>query len=318
VFDRATEEIEGLATEEGERRAVDIESAAREAEAQESLAIARDAAHEALGRLIGKDCPSFVHDFLNRWWADVLARLRTLREGEAAERAWETGLRSAEYLVWSVAPKRTDDVPRLAAMLPGLIRGLRQGLELVPIEPEESAAFFDELLRAHTLEIAAAKRRVTLLAATAEAAAQPQRPAPVAPAPTAAAARPRAESGAGIALRGRPFAAAPTASDELLSAFVRGQRIEIEGDAGARVFKLAWISPARKLFILTRHPDESLTLQGPELAFMFQREQARVAQQDSALDRAIGSVAGDSPKAVHPGADGGAGQRTVAEVATEH
>jgi hypothetical protein len=315
LFDRAAEEIDGLAREETERRAVHIESAAREAEAYEALAIAQDAAHEALGRLIDKDCPPFVRDFLTRRWADVLARLRTSREGEAAEHAWETGLRSAEYLVWSVAPKRTEDIPRLAAMLPGLICGLRQGLELVSIEPDECATFFDELLRAHTLEIAAAKRRVALLASTLEAAAAApaQRPAPAA----AVEPTPQPDAAARTGPETRTFASAPTASDELLSALVRGQRIEIDGDAGSRVFKLAWISPARKLFILTRHPDESLTLQGPELAFMFQREQARVAQQDSALDRAIGSVAGDSPRAVHADT-AGSGQQPVADVATAH
>ena len=72
--------------------------------------------------------------------------------------------------------------------------------------------------------------------------------------------------------------------------FERGDHIELSNDTGEpAIYKLAWISPARKLFILTRHPDESLTVQGPELAFMFQREQARVATDDSTLDRAIGS-----------------------------
>jgi hypothetical protein len=35
-------------------------------------------------------------------------------------------------------------------------------------------------------------------------------------------------------------------------------------------------------------------MQGPELAFLFQRQQARVAPEDSTLDRAIGSVTGDA------------------------
>jgi hypothetical protein len=82
----------------------------------------------------------------------------------------------------------------------------------------------------------------------------------------------------------------------------RGQRIEIEEEAGARVFKLAWISPARKLFILTRQPEESLTLQGAEFAFMLQRGQARIAPDDSTFDRAIGSVTGGERAACGTGA----------------
>ncbi|HMS81244.1 MAG TPA: DUF1631 family protein, partial [Burkholderiaceae bacterium] len=131
VFDQALEAIESFAREEGERRAARIESVAREAAAREAFAIAEEAARAELGKRLDKDSPPFVREFLHRWWTQVLARLRTSREGELADRAWETGLRTADYLIWSVAPKQSDEIPRLATVLPGLIRGLRQGLELV-------------------------------------------------------------------------------------------------------------------------------------------------------------------------------------------
>jgi hypothetical protein len=284
VFDQALDAIERFAREEGERRAARLESVAREAAAREAFALAQEAARTELGRRLDKDSPPFVREFLHRWWTPVLARLRTSREGEAAERAWDAGLRTADYLVWSVAPKRTEEIARLATVLPGLIRGLRQGLELVEIEAGEHAAFFDELLRAHTLEIAAAKRRAASSA-----------PVP-APAGASVAVALQPDGTVRFVPKAEPADVAPmvTASDELLSSLRRGQRVEMVGDEGAKVFKLAWISPARKLFILTRHPDESLTMQGPELAFMFQREQARLAPEDSTLDRAIGSVTGDA------------------------
>jgi hypothetical protein len=287
LFDDALEAIERFAREEGERRAARLDAVAQEAAAREAFAIAQESARAELGRRLDKDSPPFVREFLHRWWTQVLARLRTSREGEAADQAWETGLRTAEYLIWSVAPKRTDEIPRLATVLPGLIRGLRQGLELVEIEAGEHAAFFDELLRAHTLEIAAAKKRAASSAP------------PTAPtAPTAPLVAVAMQPDGTVRFVPKADAAeappAPTASDELLSSLRRGQRVEMLGDDGSRVFKLAWISPARKLFILTRYPDESLTMQGPELAFLFQRQQARVAPEDSTLDRAIGSVTGDA------------------------
>jgi len=103
-------------------------------------------------------------------------------------------------------------------------------------------AVVNERLRAHTLEIAAAKQRV--------------------PSPGSAALR-------------------ATASVRL-------------NDDGPWTLKLAWISPVRTRFIRGRHPDETLTFGGAELAFMLPRGWARVAPDGSATDRAIGSVTGAS------------------------
>jgi hypothetical protein len=291
LFDQALESIEALAREAAERRTAQIDAIAKEAALREALAIAEEQAREELARRLDKDSPAFVREFLHRWWTPVLARARTGGEGEAAERAWTTGLQIADYLVWSVAPKRTEEIGRLATVLPGLIRGLNQGLEQVDIHAGDRAAFFDELLRAHTLEIAAAKKRA--------AAAGP------ATAPAAVAVRMQADGSVRFVPRDDAADKPPVASatDELLSTLRRGQRIEVCGDDGARVFKLAWVSPARKLFILSRHPDESVTMQGGELAFMLQQGRARVAADDSTLDRAIGSVTGDATAPVAPRPD---------------
>jgi hypothetical protein len=300
IFERCLEEIEALARDESERRAASLEAVAREAAMRETLAIAQDEARTELGRRLDKDTPPFLREFLHRWWTQVLARQRADHEGEAAVQAWEAATRVADYLVWSVAPKQSDEIVRLATVLPNLIRGVKDGLARVEIPDAERTAFFDELLRAHTLEIAAAKRRSQSAAA----------PAPAA-APGAA-----SSSGGPVSVRMQPDGTvrfeprteeaegAPTvsASDQVLSAMRRGQRIEIEEEAGARVFKLAWISPARKLFILTRQPEESLTLQGAEFAFMLQRGQARIAPDDSTFDRAIGSVTGGERAACGTGA----------------
>lgn len=278
VFDAALASIDDIARLESERRTAEIEASSRAAALEEALAIAQEAARTELGRRIDKDSPAFVREFLHRWWTAVLSRARTA--GDGSQDAWEAGLRTADYLVWSVAPKVSDDIPRLATVLPGLIRGLNHGLALVEIPPEARAAFFDELLRAHTLEIAAAKKRSQQ--------APSSRPSVTV----------RLQQDGTVRFTPSPSqqavaVPAVSASDALLSPLKRGQLIELAGDDGPRLMKLAWISPARKLFILTRHPDESVTFAGGEFAFMLQRGQARVAADGSTLDRAIGSVTGD-------------------------
>ena len=311
IFERCLEEIEALARDESERRVASLAAVAREAAMRETLSIAQDEARTELGRRLDKDTPPFVREFLYRWWTQVLARQRADDEGESAVQAWEAAMRVADYLLWSVAPKQSDEIVRLATVLPGLIRRMKDGLARVEIPDSERTAFFDELLRAHALEIAAAKRR--------------SQSAP-APAPAAA-----SVSGTSVSVRMQPDGTvrfeprteeaegAPTvsASDQVLSAMRRGQRIEIEDEsgAGARVFKLAWISPARKLFILTRQPEESLTLQGAEFAFMLQRGQARIAPDDSTCDRAIGSVTGGESAA--SGTDGGHRAAALADTQSE-
>lgn len=296
IFEQSIKEIEALANAESERRASSLQSVAREAAVHEALAIAQDDARTELGRRLGKDTPPFVREFLHRWWTPVLTRTRTARDGEASDQAWAAAMRVADYLIWSVAPKQSPEIVRLAMVLPTLIQGLKDGLAKAEIPEAERNAFFDDLLRAHTLEIGAAKKRA--LSVT------PQRPAFAQAAGDAVAVRMQPDGTVRFEPRTDEAEGVPTisAADLVLSACRRGQRIEVTDEGGTRVFKLAWISPARRLFILTRHPEESLTLQGSEFAFMIQRAQARVLSDDSTVDRAIGSVIGRDPTASGSGA----------------
>ncbi len=288
VFDEAFAAIEALAERETERRAAHLEAIAREAAQQEAFTLAQEQARIELGQRLDKDSPAFMREFLYRWWTQAMARLRTGHTDElAASGAWQAALRSAEYLIWSVAPKQSEDVARLATLLPKLIRALNQGLELVDIPEDERGRFFDELLRAHATEIEAAKKRFQ----NAEAAR-----IPVSVKLQADGTVKFASSGAQRSLADE----SPTlsAADTLLQSLRRGQHIELDGDDGPHAYKLAWISPARKLFILTRHPDQALTFQGGEFALLLQRDAARIIDEDSAVDRAIDSVTSDaSPSA---------------------
>jgi len=308
VFDEAAAAIESIAREQHARRAAHLEVVARRAALREAFALAREVASAELERRLQPGCPPFVRAFVERWWTQVLVRTRqaggerradrcegaACETGDAArQQAWEAALDTADRLLWSVEPKRADEIPRLAALLPALIRDLELGLSATDIGLAERATFFDALMRAHTLEIAAARQRGPLPAVPA---------VPLsAPAATAAAAYARAVSGATAA--GSPSVAGGAASDasrpstdRMLAVLRRGERIELAGSDGPEVLKLAWISPGRTFFILTRHPDRALTLPGAELAFMLRAGQARIVPWDSTLDRAIGSVGGGPAK----------------------
>ena len=79
--------------------------------------------------------------------------------------------------------------------------------------------------------------------------------------------------------------------DTALSAFERGDRIELTGDTGASsIYKLAWISPARKLFILSRYPKETLTFSATDFAALVSCAKARIVEGTATVDQAIGEL----------------------------
>jgi hypothetical protein len=80
--------------------------------------------------------------------------------------------------------------------------------------------------------------------------------------------------------------------DASLASIQRGQMIEINRDGDFRVYKLAWISPARKVYIFSRHPEETLTYEDTDLAGLILSGQARPSSESSPLDRAIALAAG--------------------------
>jgi len=287
VFDEALSRIELLARDEAGRRAVRVEQTARRAAREEALAIAHEDARAAIRRRVGADVPPFVRDFLDRWWTLVLARVRIEQPGEAGANAWDAALRIAELLVWSVAPKHIDQIARLARLLPALIRGLNQGLLRVEVSVAERDAFFDELLLTHTREIDVAKRRAQLLVA-------PPGGLPIAARPMQDGTADGVPSAPGVSVVEPPAA---TAADALLCGLRRGQRVALARDDGQRLLKLAWISPMRTLFILSRHPDETVTFGAAELAFLLQQGRASVVPEGSTVERAIGSLsAGDEQR----------------------
>lgn len=270
IFEQSLEWLEALSQTETERRAGWLAQQTADAEQQERAALARDEAHAQIALRLPPDAPGFVRDFLSRRWAAVIATART-GAGYAGPSP-DDALRVVDDLLWSIAPKLPGEVVQLAQRLPKLIQALMQGVRQIEYPDDEQRAFFDELLRAHTAAISAAKLPVP-----------PPSPRRV---PEPAARLPE------------PTPSAPDPDDELLEPLKRGDRIELtEEDGTPQRYKLAWVSPMRKLFVLSRYPHDAKSLPREELATLFQRGLARVApDDDSVLDRAIDAVAHELPE----------------------
>lgn len=288
VFEDAIEKVEAIEREELARHADCLDGTSAVAARLEVEQFARNDARAEIELRLNKNVPAYTRVFLLETWSSSMARARVDQGDDINPYAWDFGLKLAEYLIWSVLPKRKEDIPHLASILPGLIRGLNKGLDLIEFEPQARAGFFDALMKTHTCEIIAAKQRVSHGDLS-----------PV---------RMSISISTDGTIRFVPTEKAQIAVlpendqiDELLDGLNRGDRIEVAAVGKSQLFKLVWVSPARTVFILSRHPDDSMTLQGSELASMLHRGLARVRSDESALERAITSVASESTEAVAPG-----------------
>lgn len=281
TFDEAMARFDALAHAESERRTVRLFELTREAERLEALAVAREEASAEIALRIDPVTPAFVREFLYKWWSLALAQARV--DSQCVGVDWMQALQSAEMLIWSVAPKLPEDIVRLASLLPRMIGSLTKVLPAVGIADGERDRFFNELLQWHTRAIQEAKAGV----------ARPPLSAPgtirigedgSAHFETAGSAVP-----AGSPRRG--VASARTVGNPIVDALRRGDLIELTGEDGdTQTVKLAWISPTRKLYVLSRFPDFGCSLERATLVSWFAAGRARRAAPHSAVDCAIDAI----------------------------
>lgn len=263
VFDEALARLEDVVAEEAADQARVLAQAAdvvdredrrrRLAERATAAVTARLAAQPAL--------PAFVRAFMMRWWPLALAA----DEPDEHARPSTLGLEVLDRLLWSLQVRHPTEIPTLASRLPALVRALQDGVLRAGVPDDEREGFFDALLRTHAALIAAAKRAPAGQPV-------PRAAAAVAPAP--------------------PLPDPPPPGDALLYRLVRGRLIDLverEGDDPER-FKLAWISPGRRLYVLSRHPARSLPVEAETLAAWFADGRARLVDEDGPLTRAIAAM----------------------------
>ena len=286
AFTPALARIEQLRQEEATRRAEALASQLALAEREEASALVVDRARDDIRERVDESVPAFVREFLLRWWITVIARSRMDRAA-LAPATEDPMLRVAEQLIWSVAPKHPEEIGRLAALLPRLIQALVAGGKLAEMPQAERESFMQELLAAHTSVIDQAKLWQAGQA-------DPRLPTM----------RLRSDGTVRFSRLGRNQIVDPVtiaAGESVLGLFERGDHIELSRDDGmAAVYKLAWISPARKLFILSRYPKDTLSLSAAQLAALVFNERARRIDGPQAVDDAIGVLARDAVKSSKP------------------
>ncbi|MFJ7283246.1 DUF1631 domain-containing protein [Pseudomonas sp. NPDC099000] len=137
-------------TSDERRRSELLEQRTRDAEeGRARTELARQRVEQALNQaLFGKVLPQGVVVFVQEAWSKVLL-LTCLKHGDASAQ-WHADVQTMEQLIWSVQRHDEPDAGlRLLALVPGLLKSLRDGLSSSAFDPFATSEFFSELETLH-------------------------------------------------------------------------------------------------------------------------------------------------------------------------
>ncbi|WP_219096552.1 DUF1631 domain-containing protein [Pseudomonas sp. UMAB-40] len=137
-------------TSDERRRSELLEQRTRDAEeGRARTELARQRVEQALNQaLLGKVLPQGVVVFVQEAWSKVLL-LTCLKHGDASAE-WHADVQTMEQLIWSVQRHEEPDAGlRLLALVPGLLKALRDGLSSSAFDPFATSEFFSELETLH-------------------------------------------------------------------------------------------------------------------------------------------------------------------------
>lgn len=137
-------------TSDERRRSELLEQRTRDAEeGRARTELARQRVEQALNQaLLGKVLPQAVVVFVQEAWSKVLL-LTCLKHGDASAQ-WQADVQTMEQLIWSVQRHDEPDASlRLLALVPGLLKALRDGLSSSAFDPFATSEFFSELETLH-------------------------------------------------------------------------------------------------------------------------------------------------------------------------
>ena len=159
LFAELLAEFELFRTEaehEAEQRAKD---SVKLVQGKEQLDQAKNLARREVARRTSTEgIPPAVRYFLKQHWVDFLtvAHMAQSEDGEQ----WQSAVDVMDRLVWSVEPKATvEDRAQLVRLLPGLLRDLREGMEIISVEDNERATFLAELATLHARAVSGRNSR---------------------------------------------------------------------------------------------------------------------------------------------------------------
>lgn len=153
VFERVTAELQTLIEAANRTAELAAKQDAKRIQDKERLEIARlFAQNELRSHLQGRRLPRAVVRFLATEWLKLL--ILAYAKGGRESRAWKSLVETLAILVWSLTPKQTaDERRRLVSLLPGLLKRLARGMEVIGTPAQVRERFNGVLMRCHAKAI---------------------------------------------------------------------------------------------------------------------------------------------------------------------
>ncbi|HZR03842.1 MAG TPA: DUF1631 family protein, partial [Burkholderiales bacterium] len=150
VFDELRQELERVSAQEANRSIEGARHLAAAVEQRERLGMAHAVAQHAIRlRVESRKLPQVVVRFLAEQWVKLLI-VAYAKHGAESD-AYKTATTTMDLLIWSVSPMQSlEERRKLAARLPGLLKRLDYGLQLIGASEEVRKHFFAKLMRCHT------------------------------------------------------------------------------------------------------------------------------------------------------------------------
>jgi hypothetical protein len=150
VFETMRAEVERMTSEGVQRAEAEARDLAQEVERKEKLALAKAVAQHAIKlRVDTKKLPPVIVRFLSQQWVKLLL-VAYAKHGSESE-AYKTATSTMDLLIWSVSPMQSlEERRRLATRLPGLLKRLNFGMQLIGTDETARRTFFAKLMRCHT------------------------------------------------------------------------------------------------------------------------------------------------------------------------
>lgn len=305
VFNEALERLQAAIDKRDAAAESIAERSADLMQKREAEEIAWVVAGEAVMRRLTSSVPTGVQRFLLDHWQPVLKELH-LRHGEE-HHAYLSSLAMMDDLVWSVAPKTgSDERKQLVNTLPGLLRAMNQGLDVIDLPQEMRGKFFDELVTLHSAAVKAGLGGADSAPVAIE--------SPLEAQPVVDAARESSDQYS-VNPEGELFITRITENDvqidevalvgarvqstaetdrhlEKVSALNRGDWVEFRQEEGPPTrARLSWVSPQRGIFLFTnpRSP-RAMSISREALAYQVRTGMAEIVVGQPLFERAVSGV----------------------------
>ncbi len=158
LFDELLEDFIGFKTQHQQRSKI---FERRTKEAEEGKAKTESARGDVNRRLKSICKDQHLPDIVKKLLKSVLSHAMLLEKLKENKDGWQNKSKLAKLLVWSVQPIDAQErLDKMKNKIPVLVKGLREGFELVALSPIETTNLFEQLERCHRNIIESAKETI--------------------------------------------------------------------------------------------------------------------------------------------------------------